>query len=279
MHRNLISTPTELADRFAYSSTSVFLYSRTQTVHKVHSNFTAEALAICQAIDDLSVPDSDLLILTDSFSVLQALKNLSIESPKVILCLAHKILTRAKINQKIALVWTPGHSSITWNERADSLAKNVTESDLYIEWIAGENICSYYSNFSIQKPIENFRNSKYLEILGDLPSILSLALQLKNRRKDIIITRILTRMIITPALLHRFGFHNNPFCSVCNQENTIVHIPFNLREVFAPQKDLLLETQPESSNFSSYKVFLHTICSSKRHLQVFLRMLKLFDIY
>ncbi|GBM73636.1 hypothetical protein AVEN_4118-1 [Araneus ventricosus] len=97
------------------------------------------------------------------------------------------------------------------HEREDSPAKNVTESDLYIEWIAVEDICSYHSNFSIQKPIENFRNTKYLEILGDLPSTLSLAPWLKNRREDIIITRILTRMIISPALLHRFGLHNNPF--------------------------------------------------------------------
>ncbi|GBL87612.1 hypothetical protein AVEN_165213-1 [Araneus ventricosus] len=47
-------------------------------IHPINSIFTAEALAIWQAIDDLSVPDSNLLILTDSFSVLQALKNLSI---------------------------------------------------------------------------------------------------------------------------------------------------------------------------------------------------------
>ncbi|GBN81613.1 hypothetical protein AVEN_84451-1 [Araneus ventricosus] len=102
------------------------------------------------------------------------------------------------------------------------LSKNVSESDLYIEWIAVEDICSYYNKFSTQKPNENFRNSKYLEILGDLPSILSLAPWLKNRSEDIIITRILTRMLITPALLHRFGLY--PFCSVCNQENTIEHI-------------------------------------------------------
>ncbi|GBM11288.1 hypothetical protein AVEN_13537-1 [Araneus ventricosus] len=73
-------------------------------IHPIDSIFTAEALAICQAIDDLSVPDSNLLILTESFSVLQALKNLTIKSPKDILRLAHKILMRAKLNQKIALV-------------------------------------------------------------------------------------------------------------------------------------------------------------------------------
>ncbi|GBN96059.1 hypothetical protein AVEN_53079-1 [Araneus ventricosus] len=125
-------------------------------IHPINSIFTAEALAICQAVDDLSVPDSNLLILTDSFSVLQVLKNLSIRSPKVILHLSHKILMRAKFNKRIALVWTPGHSSITWNERADSLAKNVTESDLYIEWIGVEDICSYYSNFLFKNRLKTF---------------------------------------------------------------------------------------------------------------------------
>ncbi|GBO41009.1 hypothetical protein AVEN_91127-1, partial [Araneus ventricosus] len=225
-------------------------------IHPINSIFTAEAFAICQAIDDLSVPDSDLLILTDSFLVLQALKNLSIKSPKVILRLAHKILMRAKFNQKIALVWIPGHSSITWNERADSVAKNVTESDLYIEWIVVEDICSYYSNLSIQKPIENFRNSKYLQILADLPSILSLVPWLKNRREDVIITRILTRMIIIPALLHRFGLLNNPFCSVCNQGNTIEHIllicKMPHRRIFCLKLNLNLQVFFLVQSFSLY---------------------------
>ncbi|GBL79635.1 hypothetical protein AVEN_18188-1 [Araneus ventricosus] len=273
-------------------------------IHPINSIFTAEAFAICQAIDDLSVPNSNILrvysgtlgwvgrrhffrtlttgkvtspdptgvtridplILTDSFSVLQAHKNLTIKSPKVILRLAYKILMRVNLNRKIALVWTPRHSSITWNERADSLAKNVTESDLYIEWIAVEDICSYYSKFSIQKQTENFRNSKYIEILGDLPSILSIAPWLKNRREDIIITRILTRMIITSALLHRFGLHNNPFCSVCDQENTIEHILLICKKYLPYRRIFCLKLNLSLQIFSSYKVFLFTICSWKRHL-------------
>ncbi|GBM16836.1 hypothetical protein AVEN_9415-1 [Araneus ventricosus] len=126
-------------------------------IHPINSIFTAEALAICQAIDDLSVPDSNLLILTDSFSVLQALKNLTIKSPKVILRLTHKILMRVKLNKKnIALIWTPGHSSITWNERADSLTKNVTESDLYIEWIAMEDFVHTIVNFLFKHRLKTF---------------------------------------------------------------------------------------------------------------------------
>ncbi|GBN66298.1 hypothetical protein AVEN_43796-1, partial [Araneus ventricosus] len=112
---------------------------------------------------------------------------------------------------------------------------------------------------------------KYLEILGDLPSILSLAPWLKIRREDIIITR--TRMIITPALLHRFGLRNNPFCSMCNQENTIEHILLNFKKYLPHRRIFCLKLNLYLQIFSSYKVFLHRICSSKGHLQVFLRML------
>ncbi|GBM50738.1 hypothetical protein AVEN_144163-1 [Araneus ventricosus] len=83
-----------------------------------NSIFTAEALAICQALDELSVTDKNLLLLTDSYSVLQALK--------VIHRLAGKVLVRKNFHQKICLVWTPGHSLIHWNEKADLLAKAVT---------------------------------------------------------------------------------------------------------------------------------------------------------
>ncbi|GFS51572.1 hypothetical protein TNCV_549861 [Trichonephila clavipes] len=38
-----------------------------------NSIFTAEALAICQALDDLSVTNKNLLIISDSLSVLSSL--------------------------------------------------------------------------------------------------------------------------------------------------------------------------------------------------------------
>ncbi|GBM67491.1 hypothetical protein AVEN_101762-1 [Araneus ventricosus] len=41
-------------------------------IHPINSIFTGEALTICQAIDDLSTPEKNLMILTDSLSALQA---------------------------------------------------------------------------------------------------------------------------------------------------------------------------------------------------------------
>ncbi|GBN48703.1 hypothetical protein AVEN_221634-1 [Araneus ventricosus] len=124
----------------SHSFTSIAGISNLQSfvyrIHPINSISTAEALAICQALDELSVTDKNLLLLIDSYSVLQALKCLTIKSAKVIHRLAGKILVRKNFQQKICLVWTPGQSLIHWNEKADLLAKAVTESHPSLEWIA-----------------------------------------------------------------------------------------------------------------------------------------------
>ncbi|GFV74668.1 putative RNA-directed DNA polymerase from transposon X-element [Trichonephila clavipes] len=68
-----------------------------------------EALAICQAIDDLAVSNKNLLILSDSLSVLYALQNYSIKSHSVIHRLASKIYIQSK-----------------WSTTADVLRAQVT---------------------------------------------------------------------------------------------------------------------------------------------------------
>ncbi|GFS82620.1 RNase H domain-containing protein [Trichonephila clavipes] len=87
-----------------------------------NSIFTAEALAICQALDDLPVTNKNLLILSDSFSALQ---NYSIKSHSVIHKLSSKICILSYYNYHIFLLWTPGHSNILWNEQSDNLARTV----------------------------------------------------------------------------------------------------------------------------------------------------------
>ncbi|GBM78737.1 hypothetical protein AVEN_244409-1 [Araneus ventricosus] len=89
-------------------------------IHSLNSVFTAEVLAICQALDELAVPEKDILILSDSYSALSSLKNITFHSPKVIQRLASKIHVRKNMNEKISLLWVPGHSGIFWNEKADS---------------------------------------------------------------------------------------------------------------------------------------------------------------
>ncbi|GBM14401.1 hypothetical protein AVEN_246569-1 [Araneus ventricosus] len=125
-------------------------------IHPINSVFTAEVLAICQSLDELVIPETDILILSDSFSALSSLKNISFHSPKVIQSLAAKIHIRKNLNKKIALLWVPGHSGVSWNEKADSIAKQVSDFSPYIDWIASEDILSYLKKQSFQKTKENY---------------------------------------------------------------------------------------------------------------------------
>ncbi|GBO36261.1 hypothetical protein AVEN_136543-1 [Araneus ventricosus] len=122
----------------------------------------------------------NLLLLTDSLSVLQALANLSIKSHKIILRLAAKIATREKFHQNIVLLWTPGHAGIKWNETADTLARRVSESDLNIQWVTVEDIITQLKVHSENQTDATYRGSKYCATLGDIPSIQTIAPWLKN---------------------------------------------------------------------------------------------------
>ncbi|GFV97963.1 RNase H domain-containing protein [Trichonephila clavipes] len=63
-------------------------------INHYNSIFTAEALAICQALDDLVELNVNLLVLSDSLSVLSALQNFSIKFHKMISSLLKKDIVK-----------------------------------------------------------------------------------------------------------------------------------------------------------------------------------------
>ncbi|GBN30683.1 hypothetical protein AVEN_5669-1 [Araneus ventricosus] len=238
----------------------------------------SEALALCQALDELPNDEDNLLLLTDSLSVLQALANLSIKSNKIILRLAAKIATREKFHQNIVLLWTPGHAGIKWNEKADNLARRVTESDLSIPWVTVEDIITQLKALAENQTDSAYRGSKYYATLGDIPSIPTIAPWLKNRREDIIIARIISRMIVTPALLHRFGLTDNPLCSMCKCDNSIEHILLYCRKYSLIRQALCHRLHVNLDDISTFKSFLSIICASQHAIRALFSLLKFFDI-
>ncbi|GFU52957.1 RNase H domain-containing protein [Trichonephila clavipes] len=148
----------------------------------------AETLAICQALDDLVESNVNLLVLSDSLSVLSALQNFSIKSHKVIHRLANKIYMLSNYVNQLILLWTPGHSKIVWNEQADNLARSVTESNVYIDWIASEDIHKNIYRNRIKKINKTFYSSKYFEKLGNIPTIDIISKWTENRKEEILST-------------------------------------------------------------------------------------------
>ncbi|GBM42558.1 hypothetical protein AVEN_3360-1 [Araneus ventricosus] len=239
-------------------------------IHPLNSAFTAEVLAICQALDELAVPEKDILILADSYSALSSLKSITFHSPKVIQRLASKIHVRKSVNQNISLLWVPGHSGIFWNEKADSLAKQVTDTTSFIEWIASEDIIS---NLKKQITHENYRRSKYQAMIGNVPDIITISKWTKNRVQDRLIARIISKTIITPGLLHRF----NPLCIVCNENNDISHILLKCKKYASFRVILWNKLNIVEPNIT-YDVLLSRVFTNKKNLTIFIQALKYFDI-
>lgn len=106
---------------FALSTTN-FQYK--QRLPDKMSIFTAEATALLAAVN-VCVRNKyrDVVICSDSKSVLQALKNVYNPSHHVISWIQETIPEK----RNISFIWIPGHANIPGNERADKLAKEALD--------------------------------------------------------------------------------------------------------------------------------------------------------
>ncbi|GBM67060.1 hypothetical protein AVEN_74805-1 [Araneus ventricosus] len=212
-----------------------------------------------------------------SFSALSSLKNISFHSPKVIQRLAAKIHIRKNLNQNIALLWIPGHSGVSWNEKADSTAKQVSDFSPYIDWIASEDILSHLKKQSFQITEENYHKSKYQLLIGNIPDILTISKWTDNQVQDRLIARIISKTITTPGLLYSFNLHPDPLCRVCNKINDISRILLKCQKYASVRVILWRKLNIVSANIT-YDVLLSHVFANKNHLLIFVQTLKYFDI-
>lgn len=111
--------------------------SRVFKLAQICSIFTAEAIAIDRALQwALESAVGNILILSDSRSVLLAVSRDIVERNPVIFEIRNKILLLENRNIEVIFVWIKGHSGIKNNEIVDQLAKsavslNMTPLDQY----------------------------------------------------------------------------------------------------------------------------------------------------
>ncbi|GBN10609.1 hypothetical protein AVEN_232512-1 [Araneus ventricosus] len=182
------------------------------------------------------------------------------------------------MNKKISLLWVPGHSGIFWNEKADSLAKQVTDFTSFIEWIASEDIIYNLKKQSIQITYDNYRKSKCQALIGHRPDIITISKWTGNRVQDRLIARIISKTIITPGLLHRFNLHPDLLCIVCNEINDNSHILLTCKK-YASFRAILWNKLNIIEHNISYDVLLSHAFTNKNHLTIFIQALKYFDIF
>jgi ribonuclease HI len=88
--------------------------------------FEAETLAIIKSLEIVKSLKGKYIIITDSLSVFNAARNTNTKAELIIQI--QQLLIN--LNNKVKLMWSPGHAGIEGNEKADQEAKNATKSPL-----------------------------------------------------------------------------------------------------------------------------------------------------
>ncbi|GBM72291.1 hypothetical protein AVEN_107797-1 [Araneus ventricosus] len=163
-------------------------------------------------------------------------------------------------------------------EKADFIAKLVTERSPYINWIASEDILSHMKHNSNRRTSGHYRDSKYYEELGEIPDIRSIFKWTKNRREDIICARIFSK---TLNIFKRPGIINlsdNPMCNTCNVMNNLDHILLHCSRYSTIRGHLWNKLGLVSSTTYRFKELTSKVFENKQNLHIFLQNLK-FDIF
>jgi len=188
-----------------------------------NSIFSAEAIAIWLAISRWSNVNTETILLTDSKSVLQAMRHANPKSPTII----KRILKECEINNKpkITFIWTPSHCGIQENEIVDKLAGDAKNSHLILNWIAPEDILQQVTREYKNKIQEEFEKTKYLEHYKYLqfnnPSYRNM---LRNRKEEVMLTKVKTKTLPCGKFLHKCKLIETPLCSACGDDESIDHL-------------------------------------------------------
>ena len=188
------------------------------------SIFSAEASALEMALDSARASTKRKhLILSDSLSLLQAVKNGNLKDVRI-LKIYEKLVKVENRGKTVVLAWIPGHCGISGNEKADHLAKEATGLRTSREMKIPT------SDFKpiFKKELENMFNNNWGGQVGNklkeiLPNI--------RPRKPVTLPRhfetLFTRLKIGhTALTHKFLFEGEspPECVGCDERLTIKHI-------------------------------------------------------
>ncbi|RUS76346.1 hypothetical protein EGW08_015876 [Elysia chlorotica] len=219
------------------------------------SIFTAEAVALCMALDSVSTSRKDtFLILSGSLSLVKVVGEANSKNPKIIINI--KILEQIheiqKNGKKIVLSWIPSHVGIKGNEIVDELAKIGLELEPTQMQIPASDAKPNIHTFIRENWKARWNNMTSNKLhcvqphLGHWPGISQ-----ARRRDQVVLDRVrLEHSHLTHAFLLRG--EEPPLCQTCNCELSIlVDCPF-----FYQGRNLYLASKPLESIFTYLAHFM-----------------------
>lgn len=125
-----------------------------------HSSiFTAEALAILKVLEYVvSEPLlANVVILSDSQSVLKSLNNPSLRRNLIITRILSQVSILSAQNRRVDFIWIKGHSGLHGNELADAAARNAIEEGQLVNGIARSDLYAVVKKSCFSKWDNNFK--------------------------------------------------------------------------------------------------------------------------
>ena len=146
--------------------------------------------------------------------MLKALQEVACSSPKLILWLYHKVFQASTHTSSIHLIWIPGYRGISLNKKAGRLAHNINSFSIFLEWISPEDLLHHCRHQTLEDAAQQYQQCKYYASHGAIPSITLSSFWITNRRDDVLISRLVCKMIITLTLPFHFHLIEDGFCKV-----------------------------------------------------------------
>lgn len=198
------------------------------------SIFSAEMIAIIEALQySLTVEEQDILIITDSKSSLEKLKNLNYKSSTNYLINNVVILMKnlQDVSKSVKLVWVKGHCNIVNNEIVDRLAKESllnknVETYLYPQEDIVPVIKRIYLNEWENVYQQEIKGTYYKSIQPTIPKSPWFKNSKFNKNYVKNICRLRFNHVLVPTYLHKIKFKDNPHCN-CGRLGDAEHILLN----------------------------------------------------
>lgn len=217
------------------------------------SVFSAELIAIREAIIYSRNNQISSTIMSDSKSALQAIKSINMQRKisKLPLDIFLLLKEAAREGVIISLHWVKGHSTCKGNHIADYLAKRASHSGQilnegvpwqdYIATIKSNILKDWKDSWNLTSQIKgsflhNIKPTPGHPWFKAFPSLPRSAITLFNR----------LRINHTRSNAHLFRFHivNSPICNFCLNEATNYHLIFNCIQFMASRTNLIAAIEP-----------------------------------
>lgn len=222
----------------ATSTTCAFINNEADTykfkLNSLASNFTAEALAIDQALKYIQLNKEKLdkiLIASDSLSTLKAIQNNNTQN-SLIQTIQQKIYTLTQTHHlTVTLLWVPSHINIEGNELADKAAK-----DAHCTGIPLQTTISQDAINAIKLLVKRKRDQQWSQITQNkLRNIKENTTEWQTsyqskRQYEIALTRLRTGHT---KITHSYILKKTPqpICELCQEPITVNHMLLRCRKL------------------------------------------------